>query len=124
MLVGDRPQFPEHRYRYVQYIAGPAQNTGWVFAPKTPDLLFALDRGDGELVKAHGDRWVLEAVLQSVLPVQDRGQIVIAPGQDRDFRHLEQELVACRHGTEQRVQLQILGQRLLVPRQLALQVEV
>ena len=86
-------------------------------------LLFFHDRAESDVVDLSHDGRPLQAVGEHVLAIHDR----LRARQAREnglLGHVEQERVTARHGVEEDVQLEVLGERSCVRRELALEVEI
>lgn len=77
-------------------------------------LAFELDRFDRQIVQCAHDLLVLDAIAQHRLPVQNFVEV-----DEADRQHLPDDavniFVAGRHRAVQRVEFEILGQRLFIP---------
>lgn len=99
------------------------QRVGRVTKPEHLRLLLALERLDRELVDLPDDRRMLEAVGEDVLPVED-GLGLGQAGEEAVPRDVAQVLIPTRHRVEERVELEVLRERLRVCRKIRLEVEV
>jgi len=121
----DRLEPPEHAHEHLHHLDGPIQDRAGIAAEDAPViLLLALEGLHRKAVEVPDHGGVFQAVPEHVLAVEDRLRVIVQGGQHGLPGHLQQEGVACRHGLEQRVQLQVLDEVLFVGRQSALQVEI
>ena len=94
------------------------------FCGRMPDFLLPLERLMRQCVELADRLRIAEAVLQRVLAVFDRREVIGSRRQHRLLRHVEDELVVDRHGREQRVELQVLPESVGVRRQGASEIEI
>ena len=90
------------------------EQAGGVLPECRPYLPLPLGRLHRETVKLADNVRIAQAVLKRGLPVFDHGDVVGGARQYRLLRHLKDERVLGRHGREQGVQLQVLGENGLI----------
>ena len=111
LLAGYCPQRPEVAGEEVQDLHRPVQDDVGGIAEEQAEEDFPLTfhRTHRQVIQPPDHRRAGQAVGQDLLPVGD-GSRIGQPIADGPLRHVEQELVAGRHGVPQRAQFQVLGQ--------------
>ncbi len=124
VAVGDLPESLEHHHEDLEHLDGAVQDrVGGLAGDAEVDLPLGVDCLHGDVVHLPYDGGVLQGIAQDLLAVGDRPRVVEAR-QDGRSGDVEEELVAERHGREQRVELQVLRQIVCAGGELVLEVEV
>ena len=103
---------------------GVVEQAGRILPIARPQLPQPHEHFTGEPVEPADDVRIAEAVLQRLLPVADRRDVVRCCGQYCLLRDVENQLVVGRHGLEQRIELQVAAEIDLVRRQRAFEIEI
>ncbi len=124
MVVRQLPQPPEHVREELEHAQRLAeQRVGCIAKPEMLRLPLALEGLDGERVELTHDHRLPEAIAENRLAIEDFAGIGEAREEDL-LGEVAEILVATRHRVKERLQLQILLQRLGVRRQGQLKIEV
>ena len=124
MLVGQGADLFQRVHEDLHARYGVVEQAGRILPIARPQLPQPHEGFTGEPVEPADDVWVAEAVLQRLLPVADRRDVVRRCGQYCLLRDLANQLVIGRHGLEQRIELQVAAEIDLVLWRSAFEIEI